>query len=407
MRLPTGKKLLLVGFLSILLLGIPTTVFLLQQQQDNRSHAQKSTTLSFVPVSTESAPIQKKVGDTFPMEVNINPGVNSVSYIKMEIQYDPTKVATADANAFQANTTVFPTVVEGPTYAPGKITVTLSIGIDITKAITQPTRAATINFKALSTTATAPTLITYGNTTEVLSIGSTDQSSENVLSTTSPAYVAIAAADGTTPTDTPTPSTSVTPTTSPEPSTTTAPTLTPADTTTTPAPTSGTTTQNQSPVCSSLTIDRAASGVAPYAVTFTVNGSDADGTISKVTFNFGDGAIVDVVAGAGSGSISTQTSHSFTNAGTYQTSAVLTDNKGGISIPANCTTTITVTGGTASNGTTTGGTAANGGTQGTTQTTQTAQTPPSTVTGPGELFVGAGAIVGVLSLIGGIIFFTF
>ena len=382
----TRKKLLLIGFLTILLLGIPTTVFLLQQQQDTRSRAQKSTTLSFVPVSSETAPIQKRVGDTFPLEININPGVNSVSYVKMEIQYDPTKIATADANAFQPNLSTFPTIIEGPIYTPGKVSVTLSIGIDITKAVTQPTRAATINFRALATTVTAPTLITYGNSTEVLSIGSTDQASENVLSTTSPAYVTIAASGGT---GTPTPS----PTTGPITPIPTPLVVTDPNPTATPVPVT-----NQSPVCASLTLDKAASGVAPYALGFTATGSDSDGTITKVTYNFGDGSVVDVkdAGGIGSNSVSVQTSHTYTVAGTYQVAAVLTDNNGGISLQSTCTQTVTVTASSTSSGTAEA-------------TVQPTAQPPVTIapTGPGDMFLGMGAVIAVLTIVGSFIFFSF
>src|SRR3954471_10323760 len=130
----SGKKIFLGGFIAVLLVGIPLTVYLLQQQQEVRSHAEKSTNVSFSPDSSQTTPLQKNVGDVIPLDITINPGKNLVSFVKLEIQYDPEKLATDSANAFQANNVVFPSILEGPVYSAGKISVTLSVGPDPTKA---------------------------------------------------------------------------------------------------------------------------------------------------------------------------------------------------------------------------------------------------------------------------------
>jgi hypothetical protein len=328
-----GRKIFLFGFIAVLLIGIPVTIFLVQQQQDTRTQAAKSTTLSFTPESSANAPLQKKVGDEIPLDIYVDPGTNLVSFVKLEIQYDPEKLATSSANAFTQNSTVFPSVLEGPVYSPGKISVTLSVGPDPTKAIQTRAKAATVSFKALSNTPPGtPTLVSYGASTQALSIGFDDQASENVLASATPASIAIGG-ESVTPSEpvptealSPTPTTEVTPIISPTIST---------------SPSA-----NLAPVCSLLAVDGATSGNAPLSLTFTANGTDPDDTLSKVTFNFGDGGVVDVTdaGGIGTASVSAQMAHTYTSGGTFTASAVLTDSKGGVSDSASCRQTISVTG---------------------------------------------------------------
>ena len=385
-----GKKLFLIGFIVVLLIGIPLTVYILQQQQHTASHAAPSTNLAFSPDSSSASPIQKNVGDSIPLQITVDPGKNLVSFVKIEIQYDPTIVAIAKTNGFQANTTVFPSVLEGPVYTPGKIAVTLSIGPDITKAIQQKVTAATVTFAALKNTpAGTPTIISYTSNTQVLSLGSNDQASENVLSSATPATIAIggAAPSGPTssiPSGTPTPTTPVSgsPTVAPTP--TTAPTVSPTPPLSgAPAPT----TANAAPTCSSLNVDRATTGNAPYSLTFTAAGNDSDGTISKVSFNFGDGQVSDVTqaGGIGTATVNVQASHTYNNPGTYQASAILTDNGNATSAGSSCTQSITVN-------------AASGG--GTTN-----PTPTMPATGSTDMTIGIGLGATLLIIGGGLLFF--
>jgi hypothetical protein len=390
----TAKKLFLFGFLAILLVGIPVTVYLVQQQQVQRSRAAKATVLTFTPDSSASAPIQKQVGDTIPLDIMVNPATNLVSFVKVEINYDPDKLATASP-AFQPNTLAFPSVLEGPIYSPGKIAVTLSVGPDPTKAIQTLTKAATVTFKAVSNTpAGTPTLVTYGTTTQVLSIGAEDQASENVLSSATPATIVIG---GSSTTGTPEPIPTEIPTSTPI----TTPTETPVATdtpipgaTNTPTPTSsasGTATPNTAPVCNSLVVDRSASGNVPFSITFTANGTDSDGTVSKVTFNFGDGQVSDVTdaGGVGSNSVNAQIAHTYYNAGTFQASAVLTDNRGDVSDSTNCKQTVTVT--ASGSATSVPGSAS--------------PTPTMVPTGAVSVPVAIGAVALFLTLAGGFLFF--
>ncbi len=351
----SAKKLLLIGFIVILLIGIPITIYFLQQQQETRTRAEKSTNLSFAPDSTQSNPIQKKIGDSIPFDIMVDPGSNLVSFIKLQIEYDTDKLATS-ASAFVPNTIIFPTILEGPIYSPGKIEITLSVGPDPTKAIQILSKAGTVTFTALANTPDGqPTLVTYGPNTQALSIGPADQASENVLSLTTPATIVIGGTSTTpvpsgtivpipTGTLTPTPNTTNTPTPTTSSSVTNTPTPSPTSTTTpslSPTPTGigSTPSLNQVPVCSGLAVDRETTGAAPFSITFTANGSDSDGTISKVNFNFGDGAVsedITTAGGIGTNSINIAVSHTYDNPGTYTASAILTDNSGGVSSSASC-----------------------------------------------------------------------
>jgi PKD domain len=395
-----GKKLFLIGFIVVLLIGIPLTVFILQQQTNTQQHAEASTNLAFNPASSATSPIQKNVGDSIPLDITVDPGKNLVSFVKLEIQYDPTVLATPSADAFKPNTAVFPSVLEGPVYSPGKIAVTLSVGPDPTKAIQQKVTAGTVMFKAIKNTPPGtPTLVTYTSSTQVLSIGSNDQASENVLSSATPATIAIggaAAPSESIPPGTPTPAPSVIPSTTPTVMPTTAPTTMPATSPTpTTAPVSGA--PNQPPVCNSLTIDRSATGSAPYSLTFTANGSDSDGTINKVSFNFGDGQVSDVTqsGGIGTASVNVQASHTYSNPGTYQATAVLTDNANAVSTAgSSCQQNITINM-ASSSGTTSGGSSSS-------MSNPTPTMPPTGSTG---LAIGLGLGAMLLIVGGGLLFF--
>jgi len=375
-----GRKIFLLGFIAILLIGIPVTIYLVQRQQETRSRAEKSTNLTFTPDSSPAAPIQKNVGDSIPLDIFVDPGTNLVSFVKLEIQYDPEKIATASADAFAPNITVFPSVLEGPVYAPGKISVTLSVGPDPTKAIQAKARAATVTFKAINNTVPGtPTLVSYGVSTQALSIGFNDQASENVLSSATPAHIAIGGAV-VTPTE-PTPTEPPAPTTEPTIAPTTEPSLTPTI--------SASPSSNLTPVCSTLTVDKSPSGAVPLALNFGATGNDPDGTVSKITFNFGDGQVVDVTdpaSGVGTASISAQTSYTYNTAGVFTASAVLTDDASGTSASTSCTQTVTVTGSASA--------------------APTVEPPVSLPpTGTTEIVLGVGALLLTIILGGGFLFF--
>lgn len=369
----SGKRLLLLGFIVVLLIVIPLTVYLVQQQQKLNVGATPLTTISFKDLSVSTT-----VGTQFSEDININPGGNQISFIKLKITYDATKIATAGAGLVP-NAAIFTTApLQGPTYTPTSAEVTLSVGSSPQNAISQATKIATITFKALAPTGTTPTTIAFAPNpeTQVLSIAAADQFNENVLaSQPAPATVTITGA----------------------------------------APQDSSASTNKAPVCTALNLDKASTGAAPYTINFTAIGNDPDGTIAKVTFNWGDGPTQDVTntttgGGIGTASVNTQLVHIYNNSGTYSAKATLTDNQGGVSAP--CTQTITITAAV------TGGTSGAGGTSTSQVVTVTAPsatpiviatpipTPIPTLapTGPEDnlIFVG---LKGIISTIVGTVFF--
>ncbi len=270
----------------------------------------------------------------------------------------------------------------GPVYTPGKIAVTLSVGPDPTKSIQTKVKAATVTFKAINNTPPGtPTLVSYGATTQILSIGSNDQASENVLSSSTPATIIIGGAVVTP--SVPVPSVEPSPTVPVTTSPTVIPSLIPSP--------SSTPSGNISPVCSNLAVDRTPSGDAPLSLTFTANGTDADGTVSKVTFNFGDGQVTDVAdsGGTGTASVSAQSSHTYSNAGTFTALAILTDNGAGVSDSGSCQQTVTVT--------------ASGGA--TIIPVAPTAVPTLVPTGSASLAIGIGAAIVAFIVAGGFLFF--
>src|SRR3989344_1374309 len=309
-----NRKFFILGIVALILVTIPLTIYFIKKQQEVRSQAEASSTLSFIPSQKTDAHLE----EDFSLVVEVNPGQNVVSVVRMQVKYDPTKLELKTATP----SAPFTQTLEALTISSGNATVAFGIGADVTQAIQQtPTTVATLVFKPLATTGTTPTIISFENTdpnqTQVLSLSAADNPGENVLATTNTAAITILAAGvgpDTTPIVTATPTATLTPTRTP-----------------TPQPTSPPVATNALPICSSLGINNAASGTAPYSLTFTANGSDSDGTLSKATFSFGEGVAQDVTVGGGIGTatISAQASHSYSTAGTFQASATLTDDKGG------------------------------------------------------------------------------
>ncbi len=197
-----SKKQVIVGVILLaIVISIPLTVSLLSKEQQTASHAAASTTLTFTPTSSSSAPIQVNVGDPINLDLYVNPGTNLVTFVRYQVTYDPTKVKLAESNPFDLNSTIF-TSVEGPVNTSGKFAQSISIGSDPTKVITKSTKIGTLHFIAVADTNGGTTPIAYGTVSQALSSNSNTQASENVLSTTTPALVSI---KGATPSATATP----------------------------------------------------------------------------------------------------------------------------------------------------------------------------------------------------------
>jgi len=325
--LSSYKKIFLLGFIITILLAIPFSVYIAQKRQNTTTKAAAATVLALEPAVN---PI--KVGDTLTLNITLDPNsANQVSFVKLSISYDASKFATFSGSLSPnpAASNAMKIVIDDAKYDSGKATISLSIGSDPTKAITTKTTIATLQLKATDVVTPSGPNFTFdaAPATQVLSIASTDQTSENVLSSTNPATVTVTgtAAPSSTPTLTPT----VTPTKVPGTTGTVAPTLPPS---------------SAAPVCTSLTTDVATNGFTPYTISFTATGSDTDGTISKISFNFGDTA-QDLTTGGGIGtsSVSAQMMHVYVTPGIYTAYALLTDSTNDVSAQqTNCTQTITI-----------------------------------------------------------------
>lgn len=132
-----------------------------------------------------------KVGDIVYINLVVDPGSHEITYGRFEIQYDQTKLAPV-RDAFIVNSAAQIKMLEKPTYSPGKISTTFSVGPDPQYAITQRTQVGTIILKTLAPAPQQyPTVIQFGPNSTLLSISEKDDPSENVLNYTQPAAVII------------------------------------------------------------------------------------------------------------------------------------------------------------------------------------------------------------------------
>jgi hypothetical protein len=187
------NKYLVIAF-ALLLLALPLILLTTRQRQEIRSSAQASTVLYFSPTSTSSSPLLTKVAQPFYLDLMLNPGQNLVSIVRIEINYDPAKLKLSPADPFVINQTLFPQIMEGPIYTAGKIQAVVSVGSDQTKAINQTSKLVTINFIPISTSKN--TSVSVGTPTKIYSVSANDLSNENVLSSTTPAYIKITKVTG-------------------------------------------------------------------------------------------------------------------------------------------------------------------------------------------------------------------
>jgi hypothetical protein len=230
----------------LLIIIVPLSVYLGNKQTQLNSNAAASTTLAF-----SQPAIQVAAGSPISTTITMNPGSNAVSLIQLVITYDSSMVTPNQTTGFQPNTTAFPTVLDGPTYGTCNgtqctMSISLSIGNNVTQAITQATTIGTVNFQPVKE---GTTQLFFDPTTQIFSIAAADQANENVLSTSTPTTITIGQASASTPTpfpfatitptqgqsttDTPTPSesaTSITPGTSTTTTPTTAGNVTPTPT---------------------------------------------------------------------------------------------------------------------------------------------------------------------------------
>lgn len=421
-----------------MLLAIPATVFLVGQQLQTSIKAEKSTTLSFNPVTKTAS-----AGDKVDFDIFVSPGTNLVNYIKLVIKYDPS-IFSADEASFVIDPDSGLKLIQGPTVASGNVTIALST-TNPTDYLNKEAKLGNISFGVIATSSSEAQLSFASNLVQIRSLGSNDGVLENVFLNGTPATVSILTSESAS--NVPTSDSASAPmllnptsnekvsdqtpsfegTAQPNetvnitinsPQTITAqvkadstgnwsyiPTtnLTPGNHTITISSRDSngvlrTITQTFSvlaaqaeasgntlgPTCTSLIADVTTTGEAPYTLGFTAGGSDTSGTIDKVSFNFGDGGSLDLTQGGGIGTstVSTTASHTYLNPGSFNATAILTNDQGSISDTASCTLAVTITG------------------------SGSGALSPIPATGPSPAVIGVGVLGGVLLLIGVLLFFV-
>lgn len=383
------RNFLLFGFLLVILLTIPVTLYLVRSQTQSRSNASPATQLSFIP-STKTVAI----GDNFQLDINLDPGqgssANSVAFVDLVITFPNTLQLqkTSDNNntgiklGTVGSATIIPLTDPKTTCATQTCTLKVSLGMPPNNTVKTQQPIAVLYLTAAS--ATDPNSngaeISFSGS-KALSIANGDKPSDNILAGAQSAFITVTGQ--TTPTPTDSGGGGGTPTDTPTPTT---------------GGGGGGGNGGTAPVCSSLSADTTSASTAPATINFTATGNSANSTISKVTFNFGDGTVQDVTTdgGIGTNAISVPLSHQYTTTGSFTASATLTDATGSTSAPSACTQTISIGQSGSSGG-------SNGGTTPADTPAPTTGTIPST--GPGETIMAIGAIGAAVMVVGGIFLF--
>lgn len=174
----------------LLIILVPFSIYYGNQQSQLNSNAAASTTMALGQPTMQVA-----TGAPISIPLTMNPGNNAVSLIQLVVTYDSSTVTPNSTTGFQPNTTAFPTVLDGPIYGTCNgnqctMSISLSIGNDVTKAITTQTTVGTLNFTPVKD---GTTQISVDPATQIFSIAAADQANENVLATTTPTVVTIGA----------------------------------------------------------------------------------------------------------------------------------------------------------------------------------------------------------------------
>jgi len=361
------KRLVLLGFLLTLIIGIPLALFVLQNQTQPTTKAAAVTKFSF------DGPTSVNLNQTFDEKLAVDPGGgNQVSFVKFTFTFDNTKLDKVGTQPVAIDSTY--TVLEQPqvncTNNICTVTATISVGQNQNAIIKTKTDIATIHFVSKANTDPgSPTQLTFANgQNQALSVGTSDQPAENVFQEGLPFSITIGQQQAVVPSTvvTPTPTTSVVgPGNTGNPSTTGS------------SGGSGTSgAGNLTVTCTSFT-PSVASGNVPLNVTFTTVGQSTTDSIARIDLTYGDGTSDSVASGSGvgTGNINNQISHNYTRSGSFTAQAILTTAGGAVSNPSTCRTII------------------NAGVS----PTPIGKLPP---TGPGETLIFAGIGGTVLTIVG-------
>lgn len=199
------RTFFLFGVFIIIGFSVVATVYLARQRTNPRSKAAASTTLSFTPSSQNAG-----VGTPMTADVNLDPGSNQVSILKLIISYDSTKFDKATAiinptliNPSGVNAQGFLQILQpfandcsGGTTC--KMSITLSIGSSPTYVITQPLKVASISLSPIAQTDSSGTTVAIDSASAVYSLAPSDQTNENVIqfSSLTPLTVTIGPGNG-------------------------------------------------------------------------------------------------------------------------------------------------------------------------------------------------------------------
>lgn len=242
---------IIVGIL--VLIAIPITVYVVGRNQELRKRAAPATTLALSP-----AAISKNVGDTFSLDVSLDPGTNQVIAVEIHLAFDPDKLEAQTIT----NSSLFSNILTSGVVDRGTATITVG-ATDTRHPIIQPGTAAVVRFRALAKT-DAPVSVRFSPNTQVTGLGETT----NILVGTTPTTVTITGGTVTTPSPTPTTTIRVTPT----PTATLSGTLTPTPTATSSATSSAitVTSPSNSSVVSSKTPTFKGKALPGATVTLTI-----------------------------------------------------------------------------------------------------------------------------------------
>jgi len=184
------RTIFLGGFILLALIILPITLYYSQKQVSTKSNAEKTVDLSYQSsVSSTNSTVEIPAGSTFSLDVYVDPGANSVSLVKLDMTYDPTKFELA--GGFIPNQSVFPQVVEGPVSSNGSITATLSIGSNLANAIKTKTKVGTLELKALDNDSSSTSSIGFASDSQALSVSNNSSYDENVIANTTPVTIQI------------------------------------------------------------------------------------------------------------------------------------------------------------------------------------------------------------------------
>jgi hypothetical protein len=194
--LPLSRKTLFLISTIFLIITLPIFIFLVQKNQENRTHASAGTTLKLEIAADPTKPL-RTVGDPVQIVMSIDPGTqNIISVVSFDITYDKTKLTPNAQQPFTLNASlpaawqpIAPVKIDS---INGKITGTYTVSSSFTQAIQKPSIFGTFAFTTIASTEGQNTIVGFSNTTATYSIGTADTANENVLATATPVQFSIA-----------------------------------------------------------------------------------------------------------------------------------------------------------------------------------------------------------------------